>query len=143
LAKIEIPPTAKVRRQAVESVVQSRRTFEKEVKRMDQNEATEQQSSQVANGCDRHAVNPDVQSAADEPRMVRLQDLLNCGLNAFAAELLGESLIGHPEPIVLRFTLPIRKGKRFNAVSFVLEPIYHSQGPALPVEQEAKRLAAD
>lgn len=31
---------------------------------MNQNEATEQQSSQVANGCDRQAGNPDVQSAA-------------------------------------------------------------------------------
>jgi hypothetical protein len=54
-----------------------------------------------------------------------MQFLLDAGINAFGAELLAESLLKHPNPIPIKFTLPINRSDCPNwiGVRFVLEPI--------------------
>lgn len=64
--------------------------------------------------------------------VIRLQHLLDAGLNAFAAELLGESLAGNDGAIQVQFTLPIRKGNKFNAVAFQLTPLSIEEGNLSP-----------
>ncbi len=65
---------------------------------------------------------------------VTLQRLSDAGLNPFAATLLAESLLKHPNPKPVEFTLPITRGDcpGYIGVRFRLEPIEGRPG------QEAK-----
>ncbi len=53
------------------------------------------------------------------------QSLINAGLNSFAADLLAESLLKHPEPKRIKFLLPIHRTdcEGWIGVMFTLEPI--------------------
>ena len=54
-----------------------------------------------------------------------MQKLIDCGINAFAAQLLAESLLKHPKPEKVSFDLPInrRDCEGWAGVRITLEPV--------------------
>lgn len=64
------------------------------------------------------------------------QKLIDCGLNAFAAQLLAESLLRHPKPVKVEFGLPIRRSdcEGWAGVRFVLEPL--SEAEEIPPDHD-------
>jgi hypothetical protein len=60
------------------------------------------------------------------------QAMLDCGLNAWAMELLAESLLRHPDPKSVEFFFPVRRKDTpgWIGVKVRLEPIAADSNPA-------------